>query len=44
MIAAVEGFLEERCWRERIAEAEHAVYIGARDSKRMLGEALNAKG
>ena len=44
LIAAVEGFLEERYWCERIADAERAGYIGARDSKRILSEALNAKG
>jgi prevent-host-death family protein len=44
LIAAVEGFLEERYWGERIAEAERGGYIGARDSKRILSEALNAKG
>jgi len=44
LIAAVEGFLEERYWRERIADAELGGYIGARDSKRILSEALNAKG
>ena len=44
MIAAVEEFLEERYWRERIAEAERGGYIGARESNRILSEALNAKG
>jgi len=44
LIAAVEGFLEEHYWRERIADAELGGYIGARDSKRILSEALNAKG
>ena len=44
LIAAVEGFLEERYWCERIADAECGGYIGARDSKRILSEALNAKG
>ena len=44
LIAAVEGFLEERYWRERIAEAERGGYTGARESNRILSEALNAKG
>ena len=43
MIAVVEGFLEERYCRERIAEAERGGYIGARESNRILSEALNAK-
>ena len=44
MIAAVERFLEERYWRERVAEAERGGYIGARESNRILSEALNAEG
>jgi len=44
LIAAVEGFLEERYWRERIAEAERGGYTGAGESNRILSEALNAKG
>ena len=44
MIASVKGFLEERYWRERIAEAERGGYTGARESNRILSEALNAKG
>ena len=44
LIAAVEGFLEERYWRERVAEAERGGYTGARESNRILSEALNAKG
>jgi len=43
LIAAVEGFLEERYWRERVAEAERGGYIGARESNRILREALNAE-
>ena len=43
MIAAVEGFLEERYWGERIAEAERGGYIGARESNRIMSEALNAE-
>jgi len=43
LIAAVERFLEERYWRERVAEAERGGYIGARESKRILSEALNAE-
>ena len=43
MIAAVEGFLEERYWGERIADAERGGYIGARESNRILSEALNAE-
>ena len=44
LIAIVERFLEERYWRERIAEAERGGYTGARESNRILSEALNAKG
>ena len=43
MIAAVERFLEERYWGERVAEAERGGYIGARESNRILSEALNAE-
>jgi prevent-host-death family protein len=43
LIAAVEGFLEERYWGERIAEAERGGYIGAQESNRILSEALNAQ-
>ena len=43
LIADVERFLEERYWRERVAEAERGGYIGARESKRILSEALNAE-
>ena len=44
LIAAVERFLEERYWGERVAEAELGGYIGARESNRILSEALNAEG
>lgn len=44
LIAAVERFLEERCWCKRIADAERGGYIGARESNRILSEALNAEG
>ena len=30
LIAAVEGFLEERCWGERIAEAERGAISALR--------------
>jgi len=30
LTAAIEEFLEERYWRERVAEAERGGYIGAR--------------
>jgi len=43
MIAALEGFLEERYWGERIADAERGGYIGVEESNRILCEALNAK-
>ena len=43
MIAAVESFLEERYWGERIADAERAGYIGVEESNRILSEALNAE-
>ena len=43
MIAAVVGFLEERYWGERIAEAERGGYIGAQESNRIMSEALNAE-
>ena len=36
MIAAVESFLEERYWGERIADAERAGYIGVEESNRIL--------
>lgn len=42
MIAAVEEFSEERYWREKIADAERGGHVGARESNRILGEALNA--
>jgi len=44
LISEMRGFLEERCWGERITEAERGGYIGARESKRILREALNAEG
>jgi len=43
LISSVRGFREERYWRERVAEAERGGYIGARESKRILSEALNAE-
>ena len=43
LIAAVERFLEERYWCERIADAERGGYIGARESNRIMSEALNAE-
>jgi antitoxin Phd len=43
VIAAVESFLQERYWCKRIADAERGGYIGARESKRILSEALNAE-
>ena len=43
LIASVERFLEERHWRERIADAERGGYIGAQESKRALSVALNAE-
>ena len=43
LIAAVERFLEERYWGERVAEAERGGYIGARESNRILSEAVNAE-
>ena len=42
MIAVVEGFLEERYWGERTADAERGGYIGAQKSKRILSAALNS--
>jgi prevent-host-death family protein len=44
LIAAVEGFLEERYWGERVADAERGGYIGARESNSILSEALSAEG
>ena len=44
LIAAVKGFLEERYWGERIADAERGGYIGAQESNRILRDALNAGG
>jgi len=43
MIAAIEGFLEERYWGERIADAERGGYIGVEESGRIMSEALNAE-
>lgn len=43
LIAAVEGFLEERYWGERIADAERGGYIGLEDSNLILRQALNAE-
>jgi len=43
MIAAVESFLEERYWGERVAEAARGGYIGARECNRILSEALSAE-
>ena len=43
MIAAVEGFLEERYWGERIAGAERGGYIGLEQSNRILSEALKTE-
>jgi antitoxin Phd len=43
LITAVKGFLEERYWCERIADAERGGYIGARESNRILRKALNAE-
>jgi antitoxin Phd len=44
LIAAVEGFLEERYWGERIAEAERGGYIGVDESALIMSEVLNARG
>ena len=44
VISAMKGFLEERYWCERIADAELGGYIGARESNRILSEALKAEG
>ncbi len=44
LISEMRGFLEERYWRERIAEAERGGYIGVEESGRILSEALNAEG
>ena len=44
LIAAVEGFIEERYWRERVADAERGGYIGFEESNHILSEALNAEG
>ena len=43
LMSAIEGFFAERYWRERIADAERGVYIGAWESKRILSAALNAE-
>ena len=44
LTSAMEGFLEERQWRERVADAERGGYIGVEESGRILSEASNAKG
>ena len=43
LISAMEEFLEDRQWCERIADAELGGYIGTRESNRILSEALNAE-
>jgi len=43
LISAMEGFLEEGCRRERVAEAERGGHIGIEESNRTLSEALNAE-
>ena len=40
---AMEGFLEGRYWRERVADAERGGYIGVEESGRIMSEALNAR-
>jgi len=44
LTSAMEGFLEERQWRERVADAERGGYIGVEESGRIMSEALNAEG
>ena len=43
LIAAVEGFFEERYRGERIAEAERGDYIGVDESALIMSEALNTE-
>ena len=43
LITAIDGFLEERYWSERVADAERGGYIGFEESNRILSEALNAE-
>ena len=43
LILEMQEFLEDCQWCERIADAERGGYIGARESKRILSEALNAE-
>ena len=43
LILEMQEFLEDRQWCERIADAERGGYIGARESNRILSEALNAE-
>ncbi len=43
LTSAMEEFLEERCWRERVADAERGGYIGAWESNRILAEAIIAE-
>ena len=43
LTSAMEGFLEERQWRERVADAERGGYIGVEESGRILSDALNAE-
>ena len=40
LTSAMEGFLEERQWRERVADAERGGYIGVEESGRIMSEAL----
>jgi len=40
LTSAMEGFLEERQWRERVADAERGGYIGVEESGAIMSEAL----
>lgn len=44
LTAAIEEFLEERCWGKRIARAERSGYLGVEESPSILNDALNARG
>jgi len=43
LTSAMEGFLEERQWRERITDAERGGYIGVEESGCIMSEALNTE-
>ena len=43
LILETQEFLEDRQWRERVADAERGGYIGVEESGCIMSEALNAE-